>query len=53
MPWKNSIADSPTATVRPENVIARPAVAMVVAIAPSRLWPRASSSRKRLTMNSE
>jgi hypothetical protein len=53
VPWKNSIAESPTATVRPENVIARPAVAIVVAIASSRLSPLASSSRKRLTMNSE
>ena len=53
VPWKNSIADRPTATVNPENVIARPAVAIVVEIASSRLAPAASSSRNRLTMNSE
>ncbi len=53
VPWKKSMADRPTATVNPENVMARPAVAIVVAIASSRLEPAASSSRNRLTMNSE
>ena len=53
VPWKKSIAERPTATVMPENVIARPAVAIVVASASSRDAPFASSSRKRLTTNSE
>ena len=41
------------ATVTPENVIARPAVDMVMAMASSREAPAASSSRNLLTTNSE
>ena len=43
----------PIDTVRPEKVTARPAVAMVMATASSTLRPWVSSSRKRLTINSE
>ena len=45
--------DSPIITARPEKSTARPAVAMVTATASSGPSPRASSSRKRLTKNSE
>ena len=41
------------ATVMPEKVMARPAVDIAIAIASSRLAPAESSSRNRLTMNSE
>ncbi len=53
VPWKKSIADSPIATVTPENVIARPAVDIDFAIASSRVAPAVSSSRNRLTTKSE
>src|SRR2546429_135008 len=43
----------PIVTVKPENVTARPAVAIEIATASSTLRPRANSSRKRLTINSE
>ena len=45
--------DSPTATARPENATALPLVAVVISTAVATSRPRRSSSRKRLTMNSE
>ena len=51
--WKNSIPVRPAITVNPENRIALPAVALVIAIAVRWSWPRRSSSRNRLTMKSE
>ncbi len=49
----SSRPERPTATARPENATALPLVAIVswTAVAVSR--PRRSSSRNRLTMNSE
>jgi hypothetical protein len=48
----NTRRASPTATVRPENTVARPAVRIVVT---SASWgaPRSSSSRKRNTTSIE
>ncbi len=45
--------DRPTATAKPENATALPAVATVTSIASPTVRPFASSSRNRLTMNSE
>ena len=46
-------ASRPITTVAPENTTARPALATDQAMARSTDSPRASSSRKRETMNSE
>ena len=43
---------SPMATVTPESITARPAVAMVRPVASTRSAPRAISSRKRETISS-
>ncbi len=52
--WRKTIsAASAAATVTAENATTRPAVASVTRSAASRSRPPASSSRKRLTMNSE
>ncbi len=45
--------DSPMATARPLNATALPEVATVRSTASATVRPRVSSSRKRLTMNSE
>ena len=50
---KVSSASRPIITVAPENSTARPAVATDQATARSTDAPRANSSRKRLTTNSE
>lgn len=48
-----SSPDRPMATAAPENVIALPAVATERSTASPTVRPAASSSRKRLTTNSE
>ncbi len=48
-----SRAPKPTTTVSPDVMTARPAVASVFAAATRRRDPRASSSRKRVTISSE
>jgi hypothetical protein len=50
---KRSSPDSPIATASPENVTALPLVATVISTAVATSRPLRSSSRKRLTMNSE
>ena len=51
--WNSRRPDSPTATANPENVTALPLVATVMVTAVPTSRPRRSSSRNRLTMNSE
>ena len=53
VPWKKSSDERPIATVIPEKVIARPAVAIVRISAASVEAPVLSSSRKRDTIISE
>ena len=48
-----SRAPKPTTTVSPDVITARPAVASVLTAATRRRDPRASSSRKRVTISSE
>ena len=51
--WNSSRPDSPIATASPENATALPLVATVISTAWATVRPRRSSSRNRLTMNSE
>ncbi len=50
---KTTRPDSPIATASPEKRTALPLVPTAFSVACSTVRPRASSSRKRLTMNSE
>ena len=53
MPGTGAGPDRPIATAKPENATALPLVATAFSTASPTVRPRASSSRNRLTMNSE